>query len=163
MVFFQKLKRLSRTKDVLLVRGRLCIARMVRILFLFQIESFQSLCHQHLSHRDERYIIHALTTVTNTSVTEMKDTCPNGPNHFACHISFILSDANAGKILTKKQRQKRDLEWQQMKRDERVRLREEMRKFSDILLVPNVDVYRNRPSQLMEFYRWYKELVFISI
>ena len=71
-------------------------------------------------------------------------------------ISFIVSDANAGKIITKKQRQKRDLEWQQMKRDERARLREEMRKFSDILLVPNVDVYRNLPSQLLEFYRWYK-------
>ena len=77
VVFFQKLKRPSRTKDVLLVRERLCIARMVRILFLFQIESFQSLCHQHQGWKS-----HALTTVNNTSVTEMKDTCPN---HFACH------------------------------------------------------------------------------
>jgi hypothetical protein len=48
------------------------------------------------------------------------------------------------------------LEWQQLKQEENVRLQEENKKFSDVLFVPNVDVYRNLPSQLLGFYRWYE-------
>ena len=77
-------------------------------------------------------------------------------NSFVKHHSFITSDATSGKIPTKEQRQKRVLEWQLIKREEHTRLQKEMNTFSDILLVPNLDVYRNLPSQLLEFYRWYK-------
>ena len=58
--------------------------------------------------------------------------------------------------MTKEQKQSRVAEWQQLKMEENFRLQEESRKFSDILFVPNVDVYRNLPSQLLEFYRWYE-------
>ena len=58
--------------------------------------------------------------------------------------------------MTKEKRQSRVAEWQQLKMEENFRLQEESRKFSDILFVPNVDVYRNLPSQLLEFYRWYE-------
>jgi hypothetical protein len=72
------------------------------------------------------------------------------------HCFIAISDAAPGKSLTKEQRQNRVLEWQQLKQEENVRLQEESKKFSDVLFVPNVDVYRNLPSQLLGFYRWYE-------
>jgi hypothetical protein len=72
------------------------------------------------------------------------------------HCFIAISDAAPGKSLTKEQRQNRVLEWQQLKQEENVRLQEENKKFSDVLFVPNVDVYRNLPSQLLGFYRWYE-------
>lgn len=72
------------------------------------------------------------------------------------HCSIAISDAAPGKSLTKEQRQNRVLEWQQLKQEENVRLQEESKTFSDVLFVPNVDVYRNLPSQLLGFYRWYE-------
>ena len=70
---------------------------------------------------------------------------------------YRVHDATPGKTPTKEERQNRVLEWQQLKREEHSRLQNEMNTFSDILLVPNVDVYRNLPSQLLEFYRWITE------
>ena len=45
-------------------------------------------------------------------------------------------------------------EWKKLKYKENIRLLNESRLFSDILFVPNMDVYRNVPSQLLEFYKW---------
>ena len=69
---------------------------------------------------------------------------------------FVVSEVTPGKkTMTKEQKQTRVTEWQHLKQEESFQLQEESRKFSDIILVPNVDVYRNLPSQLLEFYRWY--------
>ena len=77
---------------------------------------------------------------------------------YVCKVDVFLtiSDANPGKTLTKDQRENRVLEWRHLKQEENKRLQEESKKFSDVHFVPNVDVYRNLPTQLLEFYRWYE-------
>ncbi|XP_046839372.1 UDP-GalNAc:beta-1,3-N-acetylgalactosaminyltransferase 2-like [Xenia sp. Carnegie-2017] len=45
-------------------------------------------------------------------------------------------------------------DWQRLKDDENERLLKESRTISDILFVSNVDVYRNLPSQLLQFFSW---------
>lgn len=53
-------------------------------------------------------------------------------------------------------------EWKQLKLEENMRLHNESQLFSDILFVPNTDVYRNLPSQLLEFYRWISKNITFS-
>ncbi|CAB4017303.1 UDP- c:beta-1,3-N-acetylgalactosaminyltransferase 2-like, partial [Paramuricea clavata] len=94
------------------------------------------------------------------SFPEIEETTPDERCvHGTGTFMYLAYDAAPGKSLTKEERQDRVLEWQQLKQEENVRLQEESKKFSDVLFVPNVDVYRNLPSQLLGFYRWIAENV----
>ncbi|XP_028392317.1 LOW QUALITY PROTEIN: UDP-GalNAc:beta-1,3-N-acetylgalactosaminyltransferase 2-like [Dendronephthya gigantea] len=65
--------------------------------------------------------------------------------------------------LTAEQRKNRIAEWKRLKQEEySFSLYKESRKYSDIIFVPNVDVYRNLPSQLLEFFRWITKNVSFS-
>lgn len=69
-------------------------------------------------------------------------------------ISSIVSDDRFPSMPSDHDKKIRFKEWEDLKDVENARLLEESAQFSDMLLVSNVDVYRNLPSQLLEFYRW---------
>ncbi|XP_046862811.1 UDP-GalNAc:beta-1,3-N-acetylgalactosaminyltransferase 2-like isoform X2 [Xenia sp. Carnegie-2017] len=76
--------------------------------------------------------------------------CVDGAGTFM----YRLYNSPGKRVVTKEEEETRMSEWQRLKDDENERLLKESRTISDILFVSNVDVYRNLPSQLLQFFSW---------
>ncbi|XP_070571047.1 UDP-GalNAc:beta-1,3-N-acetylgalactosaminyltransferase 2-like isoform X2 [Ptychodera flava] len=79
-------------------------------------------------------------------------------HYIAGNFMFVL---HGSKTLTTVLSQQNEImeDWKMEKKKEEVQLREEITKFNDIILVNEIDIYRNIPKKMLHFYKWTSEHV----